>query len=237
MCPTSTLSLNHPSPQGRGNSFPLCPQLSTVDEHRESGQGAAGPTAFPSAALRDGSAVWPEGQGRPALWGADRGARAVGARSSAVPCRAGTRGAAAVGADARRGGRAAIKAAAAAAGRQHHGELPGAGAVRRGGRAAAERPRARIDPAAPRPRPGTARRRRRLPGEGAGAAGAGNGRGAAAGRARSDGGSVVSRQIEALQEVLEKLKSKRGPHYEKKFGQVPMVGVPTGRVGTGPGRQ
>uniref|UniRef100_A0A803VK05 Cocaine- and amphetamine-regulated transcript protein n=1 Tax=Ficedula albicollis TaxID=59894 RepID=A0A803VK05_FICAL len=28
--------------------------------------------------------------------------------------------------------------------------------------------------------------------------------------------------IEALQEVLEKLKSKRGPHYEKKFGQVPM---------------
>ncbi|XP_005061118.1 PREDICTED: cocaine- and amphetamine-regulated transcript protein [Ficedula albicollis] len=29
-------------------------------------------------------------------------------------------------------------------------------------------------------------------------------------------------EIEALQEVLEKLKSKRGPHYEKKFGQVPM---------------
>ncbi|XP_025891958.1 cocaine- and amphetamine-regulated transcript protein [Nothoprocta perdicaria] len=28
--------------------------------------------------------------------------------------------------------------------------------------------------------------------------------------------------IEALQEVLEKLKSKRIPHYEKKFGQVPM---------------
>ncbi|NXD28098.1 CART protein, partial [Spelaeornis formosus] len=28
--------------------------------------------------------------------------------------------------------------------------------------------------------------------------------------------------IEALQEVLEKLKSKRGPHYEKKFGQVPL---------------
>ncbi|XP_039589115.1 cocaine- and amphetamine-regulated transcript protein [Passer montanus] len=46
--------------------------------------------------------------------------------------------------------------------------------------------------------------------------------GGAGGRARSDGGSVVSRQIEALQEVLEKLKSKRGPHYEKKFGQVPM---------------
>lgn len=56
------------------------------------------------------------------------------------------------------------------------------------------------------------------------------------GRARADGGSVVSRQIEALQEVLEKLKSKRGPHYEKKFGQVPMVGVPAGRVGTAPGR-
>ncbi|KAK2514003.1 Cartpt [Columba livia] len=29
-------------------------------------------------------------------------------------------------------------------------------------------------------------------------------------------------KIEALQEVLEKLKSKRVPHYEKKFGQVPM---------------
>ncbi|TFJ95701.1 Cocaine and amphetamine-regulated transcript protein [Platysternon megacephalum] len=29
--------------------------------------------------------------------------------------------------------------------------------------------------------------------------------------------------IEALQEVLEKLKSKRIPVYEKKFGQVPMV--------------
>ncbi|XP_053264529.1 cocaine- and amphetamine-regulated transcript protein [Podarcis raffonei] len=28
--------------------------------------------------------------------------------------------------------------------------------------------------------------------------------------------------IEALQEVLEKLKSKRLPHYEKKYGQVPM---------------
>ncbi|RLW00031.1 hypothetical protein DV515_00009249 [Chloebia gouldiae] len=49
-----------------------------------------------------------------------------------------------------------------------------------------------------------------------------DGRGAPPPRARSDGGSVVSRQIEALQEVLEKLKSKRGPHYEKKFGQVPM---------------
>lgn len=32
-------------------------------------------------------------------------------------------------------------------------------------------------------------------------------------------------QIEALQEVLEKLKSKRLPHYEKKYGQVPMVSV------------
>lgn len=48
---------------------------------------------------------------------------------------------------------------------------------------------------------------------------------------------MLSRQIEALQEVLEKLKSKRGPHYEKKFGQVPMVSVPAGRVGTRPGRQ
>ncbi|KAJ6650418.1 hypothetical protein lerEdw1_009089 [Lerista edwardsae] len=28
--------------------------------------------------------------------------------------------------------------------------------------------------------------------------------------------------IEALQEVLEKLKSKRLPHFEKKYGQVPM---------------
>ncbi|XP_053859332.1 cocaine- and amphetamine-regulated transcript protein isoform X2 [Vidua macroura] len=32
----------------------------------------------------------------------------------------------------------------------------------------------------------------------------------------------VWEEIEALQEVLEKLKSKRGPQYEKKFGQVPM---------------
>lgn len=30
-------------------------------------------------------------------------------------------------------------------------------------------------------------------------------------------------QIEALQEVLKKLKSKRIPIYEKKYGQVPMV--------------
>ncbi|XP_064903481.1 cocaine- and amphetamine-regulated transcript protein [Columba livia] len=39
------------------------------------------------------------------------------------------------------------------------------------------------------------------------------------------GGGGASREkelIEALQEVLEKLKSKRVPHYEKKFGQVPM---------------
>ncbi|XP_053787882.1 cocaine- and amphetamine-regulated transcript protein isoform X1 [Vidua macroura] len=39
------------------------------------------------------------------------------------------------------------------------------------------------------------------------------------------GGGGASREkelIEALQEVLEKLKSKRGPQYEKKFGQVPM---------------
>ncbi|KQK82852.1 cocaine- and amphetamine-regulated transcript protein isoform X1 [Amazona aestiva] len=39
------------------------------------------------------------------------------------------------------------------------------------------------------------------------------------------GGGGSSREkelIEALQEVLEKLKSKRVPHYEKKFGQVPM---------------
>ncbi|XP_064294674.1 cocaine- and amphetamine-regulated transcript protein [Phalacrocorax carbo] len=38
-------------------------------------------------------------------------------------------------------------------------------------------------------------------------------------------GGSASREkelIEALQEVLEKLKSKRVPHYEKKFGQVPM---------------
>uniref|UniRef100_A0A8C4PE79 Cocaine- and amphetamine-regulated transcript protein n=1 Tax=Dromaius novaehollandiae TaxID=8790 RepID=A0A8C4PE79_DRONO len=39
---------------------------------------------------------------------------------------------------------------------------------------------------------------------------------AAAGQGGEDG------CIEALQEVLEKLKSKRIPHYEKKFGQVPM---------------
>ncbi|XP_040435846.1 cocaine- and amphetamine-regulated transcript protein isoform X1 [Falco naumanni] len=40
------------------------------------------------------------------------------------------------------------------------------------------------------------------------------------------GGGGASREkelIEALQEVLEKLKSKRVPHYEKKFGQVPML--------------
>ncbi|KAM7077330.1 cocaine- and amphetamine-regulated transcript protein [Ciconia maguari] len=39
------------------------------------------------------------------------------------------------------------------------------------------------------------------------------------------GGGGASREkelIEALQEVLEKLKSKRVPLYEKKFGQVPM---------------
>ncbi|XP_056370605.1 cocaine- and amphetamine-regulated transcript protein [Oenanthe melanoleuca] len=36
------------------------------------------------------------------------------------------------------------------------------------------------------------------------------------------GASREKELIEALQEVLEKLKSKRGPHYEKKFGQVPM---------------
>lgn len=36
-------------------------------------------------------------------------------------------------------------------------------------------------------------------------------------------GRVVCLQIEALQEVLEKLKSKRLPHFEKKYGQVPMV--------------
>lgn len=32
-------------------------------------------------------------------------------------------------------------------------------------------------------------------------------------------------QIEALQEVLKKLKSKRIPIYEKKYGQVPMVSL------------
>uniref|UniRef100_A0A8V0Y2H7 Cocaine- and amphetamine-regulated transcript protein n=1 Tax=Gallus gallus TaxID=9031 RepID=A0A8V0Y2H7_CHICK len=42
---------------------------------------------------------------------------------------------------------------------------------------------------------------------------------------RSPSGQAVPaphHAIEALQEVLEKLKSKRVPHYEKKFGQVPM---------------
>ncbi|RMC22402.1 hypothetical protein DUI87_00716 [Hirundo rustica rustica] len=38
-----------------------------------------------------------------------------------------------------------------------------------------------------------------------------------------DGASREKELIEALQEVLEKLKSKRGRHYEKKFGQVPMI--------------
>ncbi|RXM30755.1 Cocaine- and amphetamine-regulated transcript protein [Acipenser ruthenus] len=32
--------------------------------------------------------------------------------------------------------------------------------------------------------------------------------------------------IEALQEVLEKLKSKRMPYYEKKYGQLPMEDEP-----------
>uniref|UniRef100_A0A8B9ZWT9 Cocaine- and amphetamine-regulated transcript protein n=1 Tax=Anas zonorhyncha TaxID=75864 RepID=A0A8B9ZWT9_9AVES len=36
------------------------------------------------------------------------------------------------------------------------------------------------------------------------------------------GGGEGGGGIEALQDVLEKLKSKRVPHYEKKFGQVPM---------------
>ncbi|KAM9262926.1 cocaine- and amphetamine-regulated transcript protein [Morus bassanus] len=36
------------------------------------------------------------------------------------------------------------------------------------------------------------------------------------------GASREKELIEALQEVLEKLKSKRVPLYEKKFGQVPM---------------
>ncbi|XP_069736942.1 cocaine- and amphetamine-regulated transcript protein [Phaenicophaeus curvirostris] len=36
------------------------------------------------------------------------------------------------------------------------------------------------------------------------------------------GASREKELIEALQEVLEKLKSKRVPHLEKKFGQVPV---------------
>lgn len=48
------------------------------------------------------------------------------------------------------------------------------------------------------------------------------------GWARSQGGNFDlggggMLQIEALQEVLKKLKSKRIPIYEKKYGQVPMV--------------
>lgn len=47
------------------------------------------------------------------------------------------------------------------------------------------------------------------------------------GWARSQGGNFGLPggvlQIEALQEVLKKLKSKRIPIYEKKYGQVPMV--------------
>lgn len=35
--------------------------------------------------------------------------------------------------------------------------------------------------------------------------------------------------------MLEKLKSKRVPHYEKKFGQVPMVSASAGRDATGRG--
>ncbi|XP_074850331.1 cocaine- and amphetamine-regulated transcript protein [Carettochelys insculpta] len=40
--------------------------------------------------------------------------------------------------------------------------------------------------------------------------------------AAGDDASHEKELIEALQEVLEKLKSKRLPLYEKKFGQVPM---------------
>lgn len=40
---------------------------------------------------------------------------------------------------------------------------------------------------------------------------------------RNLGLRTVLLQIEALQEVLKKLKSKRIPIYEKKYGQVPMV--------------
>ncbi|XP_005143042.1 cocaine- and amphetamine-regulated transcript protein [Neopsephotus bourkii] len=48
-------------------------------------------------------------------------------------------------------------------------------------------------------------------------------RGRDLGSAGGGGGSSREKElIEALQEVLEKLKSKRVPHYEKKFGQVPM---------------
>lgn len=35
--------------------------------------------------------------------------------------------------------------------------------------------------------------------------------------------NVLSNQLGALQEVLEKLQTKRIPPWEKKFGQVPMV--------------
>ncbi|XP_047907310.1 cocaine- and amphetamine-regulated transcript protein [Anser cygnoides] len=59
------------------------------------------------------------------------------------------------------------------------------------------------------------RRARDLGSPGGGGGGGGGG----------EGGGEASREkelIEALQEVLEKLKSKRVPHYEKKFGQVPM---------------
>lgn len=48
------------------------------------------------------------------------------------------------------------------------------------------------------------------------------GAGLAAKAATSGSGGRVL-QIEALQEVLKKLKSKRIPIYEKKYGQVPMV--------------
>uniref|UniRef100_A0A8C6IWF8 Cocaine- and amphetamine-regulated transcript protein n=1 Tax=Melopsittacus undulatus TaxID=13146 RepID=A0A8C6IWF8_MELUD len=46
-------------------------------------------------------------------------------------------------------------------------------------------------------------------------------RGRDLGSAGGGGGSSREKEL-ALQEVLEKLKSKRVPHYEKKFGQVPM---------------
>lgn len=44
-----------------------------------------------------------------------------------------------------------------------------------------------------------------------------------AAKAATSGSGCRVLQIEALQEVLKKLKSKRIPIYEKKYGQVPMV--------------
>uniref|UniRef100_A0A8C5TD98 Cocaine- and amphetamine-regulated transcript protein n=1 Tax=Malurus cyaneus samueli TaxID=2593467 RepID=A0A8C5TD98_9PASS len=131
--------------------------------------------------------------------------RADPCRVEPDPCRvepihADSRGAAAVGADAARGGSGAIKAAAAAAAGRHAPWRAAALALCAWRRALLSARGHGIGPAAPR------RRSWDKPG----------------------GGGAPGRRswcIEALQEVLEKLKSKRGPHYERSSGRCPWCSV------------